>query len=61
MTMPTTMLPALDDYKPLLQENLDEFASKGHTLIRGVLSADELAIYRPVIVAAAEKVMKRVK
>ena len=55
MTMPTTILPALDDFKPVLQENLDEFANKGHTLIRGVLSAEELAAYRPVIVAAAEK------
>ncbi len=55
MTIPKKTLPALDDFKPLLSENLKEFTAKGHTLVRGVLSADELAVYRPAIVAAAGK------
>jgi len=50
-----SQLPKLDDYKTISRENIDEFQDKGHTLIRHVLSPDEMVIYRPVIVNAAEK------
>lgn len=53
--MSTTTLPLLDDFKNIPQENIDEFQEKGHTLIKGVLSEDEIAAYRPVIVGAADR------
>lgn len=48
-------LPSLDDRKLVSSEAVAEFREKGHTLIPGVLSADEVAAYRPVIVNAADK------
>ncbi len=48
-------LPKLDDFKKLPADNISEFQEKGHTLVKGVLSADEIAAYRPVIVGAADR------
>jgi len=48
-------LPLLDDFKKLPQENISEFREKGHTLVKDVLSAGEIASYRPVIVEAADR------
>jgi ectoine hydroxylase-related dioxygenase (phytanoyl-CoA dioxygenase family) len=48
-------LPALNDFKKLSAENISEFQQKGHTLVKGVLSSDEIAAYRPVIVEAADR------
>jgi len=48
-------LPALDDCKKLSAENINEFREKGHTLVKEVLSPDEIAVYRPVIVEAADR------
>src|ERR1700733_8060553 len=48
-------LPKLDDFKKLPEENILEFREKGHTLVKQVLSAEEVAVYRPVIVGAAER------
>ncbi|MGN6640735.1 MAG: phytanoyl-CoA dioxygenase family protein [Mucilaginibacter sp.] len=48
-------LPTLNDLKSLPVENVKEFAEKGHTLVKGVLSPEEIAIYRPVIVDAADR------
>ncbi|HTD39829.1 MAG TPA: hypothetical protein VK671_04355, partial [Mucilaginibacter sp.] len=50
-----SQLPELNDFKAVRRENIDEFQGKGHTLIKQVLSADEIAIYRPIIVNAAQK------
>jgi ectoine hydroxylase-related dioxygenase (phytanoyl-CoA dioxygenase family) len=50
-----SQLPGLDDIKIIPQENIKEFAEKGHTLVKDILSAEEIAIYRPVIVDAAER------
>jgi len=47
-------LPQLDDFKMLADDNINEFREKGHTLVKQVLSADEIAIYRPALVAAAD-------
>ena len=56
-TMDTTIekLPFLDNFKTLPAENITEFRQKGHTLVKGILSAEEIAAYRPVIVGAAER------
>src|ERR1700753_3598542 len=48
-------LPTLDDFKKLPNENIDEFREKGHTLVREVLTPEEIAAYRPVIVGAADR------
>jgi len=48
-------LPKLDDFKKVSSENVNEFSEKGHTLVENILSSEEIAIYRPVIVDAAEK------
>jgi ectoine hydroxylase-related dioxygenase (phytanoyl-CoA dioxygenase family) len=50
-----TYLPELDDLKKLTSENIQEFSEKGHTLIKNVLSEEEIKAYRPVIVGAAER------
>ncbi len=50
-----TQLPSLDNFKTIPQDNITEFAKKGHTLVKGVLTAEEIASYRPVIVDAAER------
>jgi len=48
-------LPLLDDFKKLSEENVQEFREKGHTLVKQVLTEEEIAAYRPVIVDAAER------
>jgi ectoine hydroxylase-related dioxygenase (phytanoyl-CoA dioxygenase family) len=48
-------LPLLDDFIKTPQHNIDEFQEKGHTLVNGVLTPDEIDIYRPVIVGAADR------
>ena len=50
-----SQLPRLDDFKIINRENVNEFLEKGHTLITGILSPEEISVYRPVIVNAAEK------
>ncbi len=53
--MITETLPSLNNFIELPQSNIDEFQEKGHTLVAGVLSPDEIAAYRPVIVSAADR------
>ncbi|TZF83188.1 phytanoyl-CoA dioxygenase family protein [Pedobacter sp. BS3] len=49
-------LPVLDDsFTALSHEQVNEFRKNGHTLIQGLLHADEVAAYRRVITHAAEK------
>jgi ectoine hydroxylase-related dioxygenase (phytanoyl-CoA dioxygenase family) len=55
MNTQVSSLPALDDFKQLPDENINEFREKGHTLVKGVLSSEEVDAYRPVIVGAAER------
>ncbi len=49
------VLPQLDDFKDLPDDNVREFREKGHTLVKQVLSAEEVAAYHPVITGAAER------
>jgi len=49
------VLPQLDDFKKLPEVNIHEFQENGHTLVKRVLSADEVAAYHPVIVDAADR------
>lgn len=48
-------LPALDTLKKLDKNLILEFREDGHTLVQGVLTTEEIAAYRPVIVNAAVK------
>jgi ectoine hydroxylase-related dioxygenase (phytanoyl-CoA dioxygenase family) len=51
----TSQLPAMHNLKTVNQDNIIEFQEKGHTLLHTVLSAEEIEMYRPIIVSAAEK------
>lgn len=53
--MITENLPPLNNFIDTPQANIDEFQEKGHTLVKGVLSPEEIAAYRPVIVGAADR------
>ncbi len=55
MTASPNKLPALLEEKQLAASRIQEFRNLGHTLTRGVLSPAEVAAYRPVIEAAAER------
>lgn len=55
MDTAVSQLPELSDFKYLPMENVKEFLEKGHTLVKDILSVDEVAAYRPVIVGAAER------
>lgn len=48
-------LPQLNTFKNLSIKNIDEFRGEGHTLVKEVLTPEEINAYRPIIVAAAEK------
>ena len=55
MIKQVTTLPQLDDFKRLPGENISEFREKGHTLVKQVLSTDEVEAFRPIIVEAADR------
>ena len=48
-------LPELNDFKSIPQSMIDEFRKDGHTLVRGLLSQEEVKAYQEVLVHAAEK------
>ena len=48
-------LPELDNYVKLSDSDITEFSRNGHVLLKQVLSPDEIAAYRPVIVNAADR------
>ena len=50
-----TTLPELGDFKKLPNHSISEFQESGHTLIKEVLSQQEITAYRPIIVEAADK------
>ena len=54
MLTDTTKLPALNEYKTITNEEIKEFRENGHVLIRNILSPDEIAVYREVIVDAGD-------
>src|ERR1700759_1210684 len=55
MSTQISQLPELNDFKIVSDESIKEFTEKGHTLIKNILSPEEIAVYRPVIVDAAER------
>lgn len=48
-------LPSIDDRIKPSAKKIKTFRKDGHVLIPGILSADEAAVYRQVILDAAEK------
>lgn len=48
-------LPALDDLKAIPSEQVKAFQQNGHTLVRQVLSPEEVTAYEPVIALATER------
>lgn len=53
--METLQLPALQDYRNISDEQINEYRKNGHVLTPNLLSSDEVAIYRNVILEAAKK------
>lgn len=50
----TRNLPALDDYKPVSKEQIQELRENGHILIRNILSPEEISAYRDILVEAGD-------
>jgi ectoine hydroxylase-related dioxygenase (phytanoyl-CoA dioxygenase family) len=50
-----TSLPDLNDFKPIPEEQIQQFREEGHTLTPGLLSPREIAVYHKVISSAALK------
>jgi len=48
-------LPSLNNFVTIARENINEFKEKGHTLIRHVLTEEEVNAYRPLIVNAVDR------
>src|SRR5678815_308969 len=48
-------MPDLQEPLKIHEEQIKEFREKGHTLIRNILSKEEVDIYRDVIVNAADR------
>ena len=55
MTTQTSTLPELASDYPLTKQQIVQFQRDGHILLRGVATKDEIAAYRPVILAARDK------
>ena len=57
ITVQTTpsALPALSSEYALSKEQVNQFQGDGHILLRGVASPEEIAAFRPVILAARDK------
>jgi ectoine hydroxylase-related dioxygenase (phytanoyl-CoA dioxygenase family) len=55
MEPPAMQLPALDSPYPITAEQVDSFGRDGHILLRGLASREELAAFRPHILAAAAR------
>ena len=48
-------LPVLNDIKEISEQQIHEFQKNGHTLVKNILNAEEVAIYRDIIAHAAEQ------
>src|SRR5450631_3114852 len=53
--MNNTALPSLNNFIEIAPEQVQSFRKNGHTLINGILSTKEAAVYRTVINEAAYK------
>ena len=53
--MKAQQLPDLDDYIKISEQQIEEFREHGHTLTKGLLSEDEVAAYRSVVLKSALK------
>jgi ectoine hydroxylase-related dioxygenase (phytanoyl-CoA dioxygenase family) len=55
MTTQTSTLPELASDYPLTKQQIVQFQRDGHILLRGLATKDEIAAYRPVILAARDQ------
>ncbi len=55
MSSSVATLPTLSDFITVSKEQVAEFRKNGHTLIRNILSPEEIEAFRPVILEAADK------
>jgi hypothetical protein len=54
-TSERAVLPALEGDRPATEAEIAEFQDKGHAIVRGLASPEEVAAFRPVIREAAER------
>ena len=54
-TMRNAEFPILSSDYPLGEESVALFRRDGHVLLRGVATPDEIAAFRPVILAARDR------
>lgn len=54
-------LPALDEPAPLLADTIERYRRDGFAVVRGLASADEIARFRPAIVAAAQRLNRETR
>jgi ectoine hydroxylase-related dioxygenase (phytanoyl-CoA dioxygenase family) len=55
MTHTNVVLPNINSYISIPEQQIKEFRKNGHTLTHGIISAEELAPYREVILETADK------
>ncbi|MEJ7766420.1 MAG: phytanoyl-CoA dioxygenase family protein [Chitinophagaceae bacterium] len=55
MSLVAPSLPSLNNFITITKENVEEFNRNGHILVPGILSPEEVAAFRPVILHAAEQ------
>ena len=61
MSDEATSLPDLSSSYPLSESEVEQFRDRGHVLLRGVCSREEIAAYRPFINEAAYKFNKQTR
>lgn len=55
MTHPQKELPLLNDFKEISPEQINQFRKDGYSIVRNILSKDEVEAYRDVILDAAQR------
>lgn len=55
MSTKNILLPDFNSFKKISQSQIEEFREEGHTLTRGLLSPEEAAVAREIIVDAADR------
>jgi hypothetical protein len=51
-------IPPLDDFQEISTAQRDEFRENGHLMVRGLLSAAEVGVYRQLVVDAVKRLSR---
>ena len=61
MTITEAALPDLSSDYPLTDSQISDYHRNGHTLVRGLVSPDEIAAYRPLLLDAVEQNKREIR